>query len=256
LLTELLLVIGFLKLILSRKPVLGFGIEYKALAFFNMGLIAINILVPAIADTFLMQRFYQTTLIILAPMMVLGGKTVLELVRLPAMRKVYSVILVGIVLVPVFLFQSGFVYEITKSPSNSMVLSSYRWSINDTYMQFLDDQIVAGAKWLPNSANLGSPIVITYSDVRSALGVLTSYGMVAREKAYVLKFGNFTPVPIWNIYANSTTFTFLSGMNVITSDEDFSAANITSFVEYQDKVYSNGKTEIYRGAPTWLWDKQ
>jgi uncharacterized membrane protein len=254
LLTEFLLVIGFLKLLFSRKPVLGFSSEYKILAFFNMGLIAINLLVPAIADTFLMARFYQTTLIILAPLMVLGGKTILELVRLPAMRKVYSVILVGVVLVPVFLFQTGFIYEVTKSPSNSVVLSSYRWSINDTYLQLLDDQMVAGARWLPNNVDMSYAIenrtatIRVYSDSRSVLGVLTSYGMVNREKDYELRHSDFAILPDW--YENNTfSFTYLSGINVMTSEKSFSSSDISSWVEFQDKVYSNGQTEIYRGTP-------
>jgi uncharacterized membrane protein len=258
LLTELLLVIGFLKLLISRKPVLGFTSEYKIIAFFNMGLIAINLLVPAIADTFLMQRFYQTTLIILAPLLVLGGKTILELVRLPAMHKVYSVILVGVVLVPLFLFQTGFVYEVTKSPSNSVVLSSYRWFVNDTYLQLLDDQIVAGAKWLPNNSNMSysvanrSAITRVYSDVRSVLGVLTSYGMIAREKGWFLTHGNYTIVPDWD-ENNIFSFTYLSGINIMNSEESFNSSDISSWVEYQDKVYSNGQTSIYRGTPKYAY---
>jgi len=249
--TELLLVIGFFRLLLSRKPALGFSLEYKIIAFFNMGLIAINILVPTLADTFLMQRFYQTTLFILAPLMVFGGKTVFELVRLPSIHKLYSVILVGIVLVPVFLFQTGFVYEVTKSPSNSMVLSSYRWSINDTYKQFFDDQVVAGAEWLPANANLSSPISLVWSDQRSYQGVLTCYGMVDRAKSWYLVYNSPFIYPLWN--NETTAFTHFGNMQFMKTDESFNVANVSSFCEYQDKVYSNGETVIYRGTPKFAW---
>ena len=236
-LTEFFLVLGFIKLLTSKNRHLGFSTEYKVIAALNMAIIAINILLPKIADTFLMSRFYQTTLIILAPLAVLGGKTIIELIPKPHFRKHYASLLVFIVFLPLFLFQTGFVYEVAKVQSYSLPLSMYRWSAPNLYGYVVDTQEVSGAQWLPEYANLTS--VFIYSDIVSQYNVLTGYGLI--EPGRVNQLSN-TTIP------TSNDFIYLSNIDLISQGYIFNISGISPILENQNKLYSNGHCEIYKGC--------
>lgn len=235
--TEFLLVIGFIKLITSKDKASKFSIEYKVIAALNMVIIATNILLPRIADTFLMSRFYQTTLIILAPLAVLGGKTIIELIPKPNFRKLYAPILVFMVFIPLFLFQTGFVYEVTKVRSWSLPLSMYRWDNLELYGYIVTAQEVAGAQWLPKYANITN--IFIYSDIVSQMNVLTGYGMIGRGRIYYLS--NTTRL-------TSNELIYLANVNLINKGYIFNASEISPIVENQNKIYSNGECEIYKNA--------
>jgi uncharacterized membrane protein len=235
-LTEFLLVLGFIKLITSKDKTSRFSIEYKVIAAINMAIIAMNILLPTIADTFLMSRFYQTTLIILAPLAVLGGKTIIELVPKPNFRKLYAPLLVFMVFIPLFLFQTGFVFEVTKVQSTSLPLSMYRWNDLELYGYIVNAQEVAGSQWIPKHANITN--IFIYSDSVSRYNVLTSYGMMERGRiGYLLNTTRPT----------SNELIYLANTNLISKGYIFNTTEISPIVENQNKIYSNGECEIYRG---------
>jgi uncharacterized membrane protein len=234
--SEFLLVVGFVTLVANRKKNLGFSIEYKVIATLNMAIIAINILLPRIADTFIMARFYQTTLIILAPLAILGGKTIIEMILRTNLRKLYAPILLFGLFIPLFLFQTGLIYEVAKIPSTSYALSGYRWDDLKLYGLVLDAQQVASAQWLPEHANTES--IFVYSDPVSQYGVLTGYGMIGRARVYYL--------------ANTTRptaddFTYLANVDLINKGYIFNVSEISPVLGNQDKIYSNGECEIYKG---------
>jgi uncharacterized membrane protein len=235
--TEFLLVVGFIKLLTNKKKASRFSAEYKVIATLNMAIIGINILLPTIADTFLMSRFYQTTLIILAPLAVLGGKTVIEIIPKPSLRKLYAPILVFMVFIPLFLFQTGFVYEVAKIQSDSLPLSMYRWNALQLYGYVVNAQEVLGAQWIPEHANITN--IFIYSDPVSQNNVLTAYGTIERGRV--------------NYLSNTTTLTsndlvYLANVNLISKGDIFNASQISPILENQNKIYSNGQCEIY-GSP-------
>jgi uncharacterized membrane protein len=235
--TELLLVIGFLKLLTSKNKNSKFSIEYKVLATLNMTIITINILLPRLADTLLMSRFYQTTLIILAPLAVLGGETVIKsLPRLNIQR--FSVpILAVIVFIPLFLFQTGFVYEVAKVQNYSLALSMYRWDTLTLYSYIVNSQEVTSAQWLSKHSNTTS--IFIYSDDISRSSVLTGYGMIERGRVYNLS-NSTKPTP--------SEFIYLANVNLINEGYIFNATEISPILESQNLVYSNGECEIYKGC--------
>lgn len=235
-LTEFLLVIGFIKLIASKDKTSRFSIEYKVIAALNMAIIAMNLLLPVIADTFLMSRFYQTTLIILAPLAVLGGKTIVELLPKPSFRKLYASLLVFMVFIPLFLFQTGFVYEVTRVQSSSLPLSMHRWSGVELYGYVVDAQEVAGAQWIPKYANVTN--IVLYSDGVSIYNVLTGYGMIGRGRAFYL---------LNTTRPTSNELIYLANRDLISKGYIFNASEISPIVENQDKIYANGECEIYKG---------
>jgi len=235
--TELLMVVGFFKLLTSKNKISKFSIEYTVIATINMAIIAINILLPRLADTFLMSRFYQTTLIILAPLAVLGGETIIKLIPKFNIRKFSIPLLAFTVFIPLFLFQTGFVYEVTKVRSYSFALSMYRWDDLQLYEYVLSAQEVNGAQWLSKCANVTNTFI--YSDYVSRSSVLTGYGMIERGCVYYL---SNTTRPA------SNELIYLANVNLINKGYIFNASEISPILENQNKIYSNGECEIYKGT--------
>lgn len=236
--TEFLLVLGFIRLITSKEKI-RYNVEYKVIATLNMAIIAINLLLPKIADTFLMERFYQTTLIILAPLAVFGGKTIIELVPKLNFRKLYAPLLLFMVFIPLFLFQTGFVYEIVKVQSWSP-LSMYRWSDIELNNYIVKSQEAASAQWLPEHVNIIN--IFIYSDRISQFSVLTSYGMMERGRVYPL---SNTTRPTLN------ELIYIANINLI--NYIFNVSEVPPILEYQNKIYSNGECEIYKGYNLTRW---
>jgi uncharacterized membrane protein len=237
--TEFLLVVGFIKLLITKDKTSRFSIEYKITATLNMAIISLNLLLPSIADTLLMSRFYQTTLIILAPLAILGGKTIIELVPKLRFRKLYAPLLAFMVFIPLFLFQTGFIYEVTHVHTEALPLSMYRWKNIELYGYLVDAQEVAGAQWMPKHVNTTN--ISVYSDDVSRFQVLTSYGMVERGRTYYF-FNTTSP--------NSYDLIYLGNVNLIRKGKIFNASVISPILENQNKIYSNGECEIYRGYTT------
>ena len=241
-LTEFLIFLGFIRLIMSKKKVSNFSLEYKIIATLNLAIIALNILLPRLADTFLMGRFYRTTLIILAPLSVLGGKTILQHIPKLNFKKVSTMILVITVFVPFFMFQTGFIYEVTRVQNESLPLSMHRWDELKLYSMTVDAQEVVGAEWLLKYANVTN--IFVYSDIVSKYNVLTAYGMIGRGRIFLLS--NTTRTIL-----DDNEFIYLRHMNVINGKivvgYIFNASEISSVFENQNKIYSNGGCEVYKG---------
>lgn len=234
--TEILLGIGFIKLITSKKKISNYSIEYKVIATINMAIIAINILLPRLADTLLMSRFYQTTLIILAPLALLGGETIIGLIPKFKTRSLSVPLLAFTLFIPLFLFQTGFVYEVTKVRCYSLTLSMYRWNEYEVYKYVINAQEANGAQWLSKYVNTTN--INVYSDMVSQYNVLTSCGMIERGRIHNLS--NKTK-------PTSGEFIYLSNVNLISKGYIFNASEILSVIEEQNKIYSNDECEIYKG---------
>ncbi len=234
--TEFLLVIGFIKLLIGKNQDSKFGLTYKVLASLNMAIIAINILLPGLADTFLMSRFYQITLLILAPLAVTGGKAILHFVLRGRFKKVYTTVLVLLVFIPLFLFQSQFVYEVTGDQSYSLTLSGYRWNSTQLYTTTVSTQKVVGAQWIKQYANSSTNIL--YSDATSLSGILIAYGMTIGSNINYL-LGTKTLA--------SNVFIYVADAELVSEGYVLNATLVSPILENQNKIYSNGETEIYNG---------
>lgn len=242
-LTEIFLVFGFIKLLRNGKSS-SFSIEYKIFAAVNMGIISVNILIPRIADTFLMERFYQTTLIILAPLAVIGGKAVLEFMFKQRFKKVYIDVIIISIFVLLFIFQSGLVYEITGSSTWSLSLSKHRITYIEMYRKFgcIDDYYAYGADWL--SRNIPSMFTQVYADDYARRTELRGYAMI--YVGYVDLLSNVTEL-------KNGDFVYLNPSNTVggTVVGERYVWNVSDLDYLYDlsKVYSNGGSEIYKKGP-------
>jgi len=143
---EALILIGLVtRLIRHRKSLLKD--PYDILSCLSMILIGACIVVPNLAPTFNMSRFFHISLFFLAPCCVVGWTEILDsLTRRKCKPKHIALLFAIIVLVPYFAFQSGFVYEITKEDSWSLPLSKYRFTLSQfKHIGLIFEEEVAGA---------------------------------------------------------------------------------------------------------------
>jgi uncharacterized membrane protein len=240
--TEFLVVFGFIWIVMRRSST-SFAPEYKVVVALNIAIISVNILLPRLADSFLMSRFYQTTLIVLAPLAVVGGKAILE--HIPRMKPRFLFpILAFVIFVPFFLFQTGFVYEVAGVQNDSLTLDMHRWDNMKLYDVIVDSQEVLGAVWISEHANVASLSML--ADIRAGYSLLTAYGLIGRGQISLLS--NNT-----NIALRGGQFIFLRQVNAMEGKIEgmyvFNASQISTVFENQNKVYSTDGCEIYEGYP-------
>jgi len=203
-LTYFLIVFGFVGLVTKRTK---FNIErsYFTLISLAVAFLCALVLVPGFAKTLNMTRFYHILLFFLAPLSVIGAKFISNL--LPRQKEELRVsILLVIVLVPYFLFQTNFVYEVTGSDSWSVPLSKYRMSSSRLYgeLGYIDGYSVVGAQWLSKTMDVGHTQI--FADLASQRNVLNAYGVIHMKDVKILS--NVT-----RISTNDTVY--LSALNIV-----------------------------------------
>jgi uncharacterized membrane protein len=247
--TQALIVVGVVGFILKRTKT-HFDMDYFILCSEAMVLLGALILVPGLANTLNMTRFYHILLFFLGPFCVLGAET---LTRFAYKRKeaLLASFLLIIVLVPYFLFQTGFVYEVTRSGVGwSIPLSGYsaRALRNMTRMNAYklyyhtgctDAYSVYGAQWVSQKVDYTDSRL--YADYYSTDPVLIIYGNV--YFGYVNALTNVTKVA-------DNGVVYLSALNIVVGKIAYGrfAWNFSEFSFVFDglnTVYSNGGSEVY-----------
>ncbi|MEM3765642.1 MAG: DUF2206 domain-containing protein [Candidatus Bathyarchaeia archaeon] len=242
-LTEALIAFGFVGLITKRVKA-RIENEFFVFSLLGMAFLAMLVLVPGLAKSLNMTRFYHILLFFLSPLCALGGEFIVKLFSRNEREYIVSILLLT-VLVPYFLFQTNFVYEVVGSDSWSIPLSKYRMNTLRLYGHYgyPDHFSVFGAKWASRNINISiSPL---YADVRSAANVLTIYGMI--YAGYVNSLSNTT-----TIMENGTVY--LSRLNVIENIIPFgqfswNTSDLSHLFDDLDLVYNNGGSEIYTHLP-------
>jgi uncharacterized membrane protein len=256
-LSTVLIFLGFLSMMLKKSEA-KFDNEFSLFLYFNMGILLLNVILPGLSSTFLMQRFYQTTLMVLSPLFVIGSDFIVQtlggLAHTPRktmsktkMQKAGNYFIVTVLIV-LFLFQSGFVYEVAKTQSYSASLSGYRINKYILYDQlgYSNAYDVDGARWLTSTANYEQTPI--YCDVNSVNGPLLSYGLISDK--FISELLNTTQHlrPESLIYLNwvNTVDSIVQGSSYVWNMTD-----IHGVLSAQDLVYTNGGCTIY-SSPEWL----
>ena len=240
-LTQALIVVGFVGLVTKGKRIY-LEMEYFVLNLLSVTLLVALVLVPGLANTLNMTRFYHILLFFLAPFCVLGAETVVNLISKRKMEVKVSILLL-VLLVPYFLFQTGFVYEVTKSESWSVSLSKYRMSALKSHVQFgyTDAYSVFGAQWLSNNVAVGHTQI--YADFSSRVSELRSYGFV--YVGHVETLSNTTEV-------TANGIVYLSSLNIIKGTVMGARylwnSSELHFLDDLSKIYSNGGSEVYKNS--------
>jgi uncharacterized membrane protein len=238
-LTEALIVFGIAGLI-TRRIDIRVEREYSIFTMTAFVLLIGLIAVPGLANTLNMTRFYHILLFFLTPMCVLGAEFLVQLISKRRMKIGASILLV-VVLVPYFLFQTGFVYEITGVQSFSLPLSKHRMdaSFLRWNLGYFNDSEVIGALWM--SRNVDVNVSKIYADAASN-GLLISYiytgSIETLSNVTVLKQNSFVYLNIANLFENIA----------LGPNYKWNTTNISQTLSFTDKVYSNGGCEIYQNV--------
>jgi uncharacterized membrane protein len=128
--TELLIVIGFIFALLRQR---GFAFEFLGMAIVSAGILFSCVALPVFSSFLNASRFYHISLFLLAPMLVLGAEGVSDaafrlinyvsakmvvkrtrgMINCAEISSIYGTFLLLAVLGPYFLFNTGFLYEVT-----------------------------------------------------------------------------------------------------------------------------------------------
>jgi uncharacterized membrane protein len=235
-LTELFIVVGFIALITKRK-IIRLEREYFIFTVMAFVILGALIAVPGLSGTMNMTRFYHILLFFLAPLCVLGAKSLVKLVS--GRQTQLGALLLLIVLVPYFLFQTGFVYEVTETTSWSLPLSKHRMDTVFLRSQvgYFDESEVFGALWMSKNVDVGNRRI--YADRTSKYFVLTSYGTIYTANIEILS--NATML-------STSEYVYLNRANVVDGVVITDLSNITSVSHVfssASKIYSSGRCGIY-----------
>ncbi len=254
---ELFILIGFVSLIRKRKKE-TFDSEYLLVTSLNMIILLMCIIIPNFASSLGMDRLYHVSLLFLSPLFFLGCKTFFANainLKKEEKRESYSSILILILLVTFFLFQVGFVYEITRDPvPSSISLSKYRMGdlpYDSDSIGLIHENDVFGAMWLSRYADVEN--TQTYSDTISKYHVLTSYSMIPnRDNIEVLSNTTFSVASGSYIYLRRNNvinelISYWPSKNIQYNISEIPIFNNTLFLN--SKVYSNSACEIYHFVP-------
>jgi uncharacterized membrane protein len=227
-------------------------------------IVLLVIVVPRFAPAFLADRFYHVTLFYLAPVCILGGKAFLKwtLKTFARARMKLSINImhvrasslrpICILLVIIFLFDVGFIYEVVGDVPISRSISFMRMKTsnnNETkaifYNVYTPEQDVFSAIWLSKMAGNNSK---TYADYTASKQVLRGYGMIIVEWDYYLSN---------NAIIENGSYIYLRSLNVegIFITKERARASKIEFIDLSqvinnaNKIYSNGASEIYRSLP-------
>ena len=239
LLSQFFIVVGVLTLLIKGRE-MKFEDEHTSFSIVNLVICFGAIALPHFARNLHTTRLYQITLIFLAPFCVIGGITVFKMVSKAVraswtdQRVINSLKVLSVLLAIFLLFNTGFVYEVTKDNPGSIALNS-----TIDYPRF-NEQEVFGAKWL-NDVKSSNPI---YADKyrRLLLGSF-EWGQVSSFPVDVDKIQDDSYIYLGKF--NIMNETVLIGYREKALKRTF-YTNSSDIVGDRDRIYANGGAQVYR----------
>jgi uncharacterized membrane protein len=259
--TELFLIAGCLRLLLRPKG-LRFTAEYIALSVTSVLLILACIFLPSFAPALNTTRWYHITLITLAPFCILGGEAIWLGISSTWHRLRHAVhkavaenaednqgylkfVTLG-VLIPYFLFTSGFIYEVTGDRVTdkidapySIALSSYRLDLAGVFYW----QDGSAARWLAQRASDETKVYADHHTCRPlALSEFPGQILGLPLDASKLAEDSYIYLSTWNTEKGELTFAVGPGLRKPVRFSCIPGLNTT--MEGKNRVYNNGGAQI------------
>jgi uncharacterized membrane protein len=250
LLSLFFIAVGIITLILKCRD-MKFEREYVAFSLVAFGICLGGIALPYFASALNTSRLYQITLIFLAPFCVIGGITVFRMLSRVVRaswtnESVKSSLKVLSLFFAIFLlFNSGWVYEVTKDNPTSKSLSNY---MDNTCC---NEKEAFGAKWL--SANTDSNSIV-YGDEYGRLLLGTWFHLEnvnrkrtrfpmdfkkIREDAYIF-------LRSWNIEKHEVVLIGVHKAIVEQKHVNFAdVPELYDLITAKNKVYDNEGSQIF-----------
>ena len=274
-LTILLIMTGFISILIKRKqerknPEIFLLMTFSAILLFSA------VIIPRFASFLELGRLYIIALIFLSPLFAIGAKSLFNIVlnlrirtktldlRTKKKRANYVLALTLLVLIMFYLFQTGFIYEVTNDPEPSSIALSESKMENSTIL--LQESDVFSAIWLSTFGNVQDHW--TFSDRVSLDHVLNSYSTIDRSMLLLLSnttdkvLAGGTYVRTENRYDlnSNVTYIYLSEFNVVKETITWWPAKnlyfhlseipvLNSTEASINKIYSNSLSEVYYRIP-------
>jgi uncharacterized membrane protein len=231
--TELFIVLGIVALIL-KKTHFRFERDFTVFSVVAVALLVALTVVPGLANTLNMTRFYHVLLMLLAPFCIIGMWAFAQFIFKHEKKLLVSLLIVA-VLVPYFLFQTNFAYEVAQTDSWSIPLSEYRMNPLRLYGDYgyIDSYSVYGAEWVSKSVPYQNNTVAD----NALYTALTAYGLIYR--GYVGGITNETVM-------HPGEFAYLSYISVEYEKLTWNGT-LYAVLNQTDLIYSNGGSEVYCG---------
>jgi len=236
-LNQIFIIIGVFVLLLFKD--FKFEKEYTAFSVVDLTILFAAMSVPLFASSLNISRLYHITLFFLAPFTIIG---IIKLFKILHKRlgnewtdenTIKLIKLISIYFVMFFLYQIGFIYQIAGEKSNSI-------SLNATMdYPLFNEQEIQGAKWL---YGIKGTNIIYADDYRYLL--LESFNLTQSNKFKpdfnLISKNSYIFLGTWNILKKEIIVRTKGG--VIGAREYI---NSEDFINYRNKIYANGGTQIY-----------
>jgi uncharacterized membrane protein len=224
----------YLRLDINKKLFNSFinrNIHYLLLSVCTLPLISLIIFIPLLKIEYDITRLYIQSLIILAPLTILGGRTLIS--KFCSNTLSYSVL--GIVLGCFFLYSTGIVNQIIGG-SSFLHLNNFGEQFDKYYITQKDIQ---SAQWLSSKRTISYPV---YADEVAGLR-LASFGSMIDFKFDILPSTIEVPSYVYlsqtNVQKNKVYKRFEIDFLAYTTPLDFLDSN-------KSLIYNNGGSRIYK----------
>ncbi|MCK4478503.1 DUF2206 domain-containing protein [Candidatus Bathyarchaeota archaeon] len=244
-LVQFFIVLGVVIVVLKRKTSDRFDHEYVVMSLAML----VFVLLPLVAPSFNLlnvTRTYHISLLLLAPFCVIGGNSFFSFF-LRFRRNFAPFFLTTVVVASLFLFETGFVYEITGDTSYSISLSRYRIDRVLFYgVGYLTESVdVSATRWVRSNIVLTANTLI-YADVVSVSFPLMSYAVFPRAQTEILT--NATSFDRTNAYVYLRKFNTIDGKifgRGYVFGHVWNTSDLSSSLIAFNKIYTNGGSEIF-----------
>jgi uncharacterized membrane protein len=261
--TELFLIVGFLRLVFKPGR-LRFAVEYIALSTISAMLLAISLFVPYFAEPLNITRMYHIALITLAPFCILGGEAIWSGISW-SWHKIWRSIkdfkgseednetalrvIALAVLIPYFLFTSGFIYEVTgqrvtdkADTPYSIALSSYRLDLAGIF----NLQDGAASRWLAQNTGDSAKVyvdshtgkLLTFYDFSGKLELLPRDTGKLETDSYIY-------LSTWNTTQNELTYAGRAKPGIRQHVDIDDIPGLKTAIESKSIIYVNGGAEVF-----------
>lgn len=266
-LVELCLIVGFIRLIFRPGGLGKFKAEYISLTIVSTLILLSIFVLPVQGWGMGATRVFQITLLLMAPLFLFGGEAIAYgIVRLARMFRrglassqlsfdnpALLQFLVLVVLIPYFIFNSGAVFELSRSQTTefinmpySIALSSYRVDVSTTFSK----QDTAAADWF--SKRIAEEDYTIYADYHSNQLLIWQSGLFLSHKAggfphdtkeEELSSPSYIYLRTWN--TQKRALTFASGVYAGRRSINFADLPwLIPALEKNNKIYDNNSAQV------------
>ncbi len=256
-LVELCLVVGFLRLIFRPATLGKLKAEYIALIIVSALILLGIFIIPPGSYGMGVTRIWQITLVLVSPLFIFGGETIaLGIARLFGKfrrannswrtrlnQQSFIWFPVVVILIPYFIFNSGVVFEMSRSQTTdfidmpySIALSGHRLDLNTVFIE----QDLAAARWLCKVPKADAPVYVDFNTSRLFLNQvdfpcrIAGIGYEMTEVAPI----SYVYLKTWNVQNREVTFA--TGYATRTSVNFDDLPVFRQIIEKADAIYNNG----------------